>query len=394
MNAIVRDFVNFVVSPDCPQNDKEKVKKAIQSKFCLIKDRSVFYCNYFAVRVSFTKTKSFSNTVLSLSVLQKFDNIPFFIILVSGIDNNKVLLANTTFLHKISHSSQQLSMTNIKGSFNGSDIIRTYQSLENNACNFEKLFAFHQSFTWEENLQRLVEATSEINPTGKKYEVSDIIRNSIYVSIDRALKFINSPNFSVLNNNLDKRVKSCSESILVASRIENVNIRGRLIEALITSTDEERKNLMKQLAKDESNLPVYDTKNGLGDYRYSFTNEETYTDIKTKVVYLNSNPKAYNIDKFLETMAEEKSVFCLYFIGIDEQGIMNTILCSVYHKNLIAKTIKQFHWAGRNSRGVTQFEGEALDKMLKDKNFKNEIDITKAKEFIDYLLEEIHNKGS
>ena len=219
MNAIVRDFVNFVVSPDCPQNDKEKVKKAIQSKFCLIKDRSVFYCNYFAVRVSFTKTKSFSNTVLSLSVLQKFDNIPFFIILVSGIDNNKVLLANTTFLHKISHSSQQLSMTNIKGSFNGSDIIRTYQSLENNACNFEKLFAFHQSFTWEENLQRLVEATSEINPTGKKYEVSDIIRNSIYVSIDRALKFINSPNFSVLNNNLDKRVKSCSESSLVASRI-------------------------------------------------------------------------------------------------------------------------------------------------------------------------------
>lgn len=28
MNSIVKDFVNFVVSSDCPQNDKEKVKKA------------------------------------------------------------------------------------------------------------------------------------------------------------------------------------------------------------------------------------------------------------------------------------------------------------------------------------------------------------------------------
>ena len=279
-------------------------------------------------------------------------------------------------------------MTNIKGSFNGSDIIRHYQNVENNALNFEKLFAFHQGFSWEENLQRLVAQTSGIVPTGKKFEVSDSIKTAIYKSIERAIKFVNSPDFLDLNNDLNKRVKKCSDSILVASRIENVNIRGRLIEALVTSSDAERKLLMQKLAKEESNLPVYDTKNGLGDYKRTFSDSETYTDIKTKVVYLSSNPKAYNIDKFLEVMAEDKSVFCFYFIGIDETGIMNTILCSVYHKNLIAKTVKQFHWAGRNSRGVTQFEGEALDKMLKDKNFKNEIDREKAKAFIDYLLEE------
>lgn len=109
MNKIVREFVEYVVT-SCPQNDKEKVKKAIQEKFSLTKDRSVFYCQNFAVRVSYTKTNSFSNTVLSLSALQKFDSIPFFVILVSGIAKNKVFLANTTFLTKISHSSQQLSM--------------------------------------------------------------------------------------------------------------------------------------------------------------------------------------------------------------------------------------------------------------------------------------------
>ena len=169
---------------------------------------------------------------------------------------------------------------------------------------------------------------------------------------------------------------------------ERINIRGRLIEALVTSDDEERRKLMQALAKEENNLPVYDTKNELWDYRYTFTNTEIYTDIKTKVVYLNSNPKAYNIDKFLEVMVKENTIFCFYFIGIDEQGIMNTILCSVYHKELIEKTVKQFHWAGRNSRGVTQLEGEALDKMLKDKSFKNVIDKEKAKKFIDFLLKE------
>lgn len=388
MNAIVKQFVDFVISSECPQNDKGKVKKAIQAKFNLVKDRSIFYCNYFAVRVSFTKTKSFSNTVLSLSALQKYDKAPFFVILVSGVENNKVLLANTTFLHKISHSSQQLTMKNIKGSFNGSDIIRYYQGLDNNAKNFEKLFAYHKGFTWEENLQRLVETTSEIVPTGKKFEVTSDVKDSIYNSIDRAENFVKSTDYSTLNQDLDERVKKYSDSILAASRIENVNIRGRLIEALVTSDDEERRKLMQALAKEENNLPVYDTKNELWDYRYTFTNTEIYTDIKTKVVYLNSNPKAYNIDKFLEVMVKENTIFCFYFIGIDEQGIMNTILCSVYHKELIEKTVKQFHWAGRNSRGVTQLEGEALDKMLKDKSFKNVIDKEKAKKFIDFLLKE------
>ena len=386
MNKIVKEFVNYVVSSDCPQNDKAKVKKAIQDKFSLTLDRSVFYCENFAVRISYTKTKSFSNTVLSLSNLQKYDNIPFFVVLVSGVERNRVYLANTTFLSKISHSSQQLSMTNIKGSFNGSDILRQYHDIENNEKNFEKLFAFHQGLSWEDNLQRLVEATSGIVPTGKKFEITQDIKNCIYKSISRAQDFIKTSSFTELKDDLNSRVKKCSDAILVASRIENVNIRGRLIEALVTSNDEERKILMQKLAKEENNLPVYDTKNGLGDYHVKFNNGETYTDIKTKVVYLGSNPKAYNIDKFLETMAEINSIFFLYFIGIDESGIMNTVLCSVYHKELILGTVKQFHWAGRNSRGVTQFVGESLDKILGQKNFQNDIDTNIARNFLDNLI--------
>lgn len=385
MNKIVKEFVDYIIT-DCPKHDKESVKETIQSKFKLTQDRKVYYCEYFAARISYSKSGSFCNTVLSLSALQKYDHIPFFVILVSANDNNKIFLANSTFLKKISHSSQQLSMTNIKGSFNGSDIIRDYHNIENNAENFEKLFAFHQGFTWEDNLARLVETTSNIVPTGKRFVISDETKCKIIMSISRSLNFIQSKDYEILKVDLDDRVSKCADSILIASHIENVNIRGRLIEALITSDDNERKILMKKLAEDENNLPIYDTKNGLGDYRRTFGNIDSYTDIKTKVIYLGSNPKAFNIDKFLETMSDDKSVFLFYFIGIDDKGILNKILCSVYHNKLIDGTVKQFHWAGRNSRGVTQFIGDILNELLQDKNFKNKIDIEKSKKFIDDLI--------
>lgn len=159
-----------MISSNCPQNDKDKIKKVIQDKFSLIRD-------------SYTKTTSFSNTVLSLSNLQKYDHIPFFVVLVSAIGTNKVFLANTTFLSKISHSSQQLSIKNIKGS----DIIKTYQNLENNAKNFEKLLAFHQGFTWKDNLQRLAETTSDIVPTGKNMKLQ-LKLGTQFINLLRELK--------------------------------------------------------------------------------------------------------------------------------------------------------------------------------------------------------------
>ena len=63
-----------------------------------------------------------SNTVLSLSALQKYDDKPFIVCIVTP-DTNYMMLANSTFLKKISHSSQELRVDNIRGSFNGSDIM-------------------------------------------------------------------------------------------------------------------------------------------------------------------------------------------------------------------------------------------------------------------------------
>jgi hypothetical protein len=50
---------------------------------------------------------------------------------------------------------------------------------------------------------------------------------------------------------------------------------------------------------------------------------------------LNSNPKAYNIDKFLQFMAQDKSVFMFYFIGVEPNKILNQSLVSVFQTDLI-----------------------------------------------------------
>ena len=155
---------------------------------------------------------------------------------------------------------------------------------------------------------------------------------------------------------------------------------------LITSNEKDRQQIVANLHNLEAALPSYDTKNGLGDYYRQFESEDTYTDIKTKVVYLKSNPKAYNIDKFLKQMSDSRSIFLFFFIGIDENSIFKTILCSVYHGKLIDNTILQFHWAGRSTRGVAQFNGNAIDEMLNESDFKNQIDIDKAKGYLEHLL--------
>ena len=219
---------------------------------------------------------------------------------------------------------------------------------------------------------------------GKKFEISNTDKENILSSVDFAAKFLQSEDFKDLSQDLESRLKSCRDGILCAAHIENINIRGRLIEALITSDQEYRQALLEAVKNEE--IPTYNTKNTLGDYCKTYRNGTTYTDIKTKILYLHSNPKAYNIDKFLETMSDASSILLFYLIGIDENGIVATRLVSAYHNALVDATIVQSHWSGRNSRGVTQFRGETLNDILQDKDFVNVLDTEKARTFLCKLM--------
>lgn len=385
MNSFVHEFIDDIVN-NAPTGNKDAVIRYVADKYHFTLDRRVYYCNYFAVRFSYSASGAFSNTVLSLSALQKYDKIPFFVVLVRNGKSNQIFLSNSTFLSKISHSSKELSMCNIKGSFNGSDIMKEYNKMANAPKNFDDLFALHEGLDWEDNLSRLVDASSAIRPNHKKFEPNAHEKHNIQGSVQRAIDFVRSHNFGVLTDDLNDRCNKCKDAILVASHIENVNLRGRIIEFMITADDEARNNISRDLKCEELLLPEFETRDDLGDYTRKFENGQTYTDIKTKVVYLDSAPKAYNIDKFLARMSESDSVFLFFLIGIDEIGVCNTALCSVYHNELIDASVVQHHWAGRATRGVVQFAGKALNNILNNKNFVNNIDEKKAISYLDSLL--------
>ncbi len=376
-------LIDFIAEND-GVGDKAKLAQRVQEEFGLVKDRKIFYCDWFGIVFCQSKKNSnrFSNVVLSLSKLQKYDARPVIACLVTP-EENYLFLCNTTFLNKISHSSQKLTEQCIRGSFLGSNIIRNFAGKENEPENFEYLFTTHENFTFEENLTRLVEATHDIVPRGKKFVPSEEEYACIRASVQRAKDFLDSKEYQILEADLENRVHKVETEIAIAAFIDNVNLRGRIIEYLITEEDTLKENLMRCLRERKPLPPIY-TSDDLGDYEYRFPQYWTETDIKTKILFLGSNPKGYNVDKLLKFLAQEKTVYLIYIIAIGENGNLKTKLCSMYNRQLMEGTTVIDHWAGRNSRGAAQYEGKALESIVND--FEKEIDETKASQFLEELI--------
>ncbi len=365
-------------------DDKGRLARIVFEAFALTKDRSVYYCADFAIRFSSAAKRAASNTVASLSRLQKYDDRPFVVCLVTEKVNH-CFLANTTFLKKISHSSQQLRENNIRGSFNISDIVPAFEGVANMPDNFERLFPIHVGVGFEGNLVRLVEATTNISPTGVKFTVSDAVAPVILAAPERAARFIGSEDCAVLKAELDAQVNRFRSEILLAALIENGNVRGRVIEYLIAGEDEVlRQELVAALKAGNRGIPRFKTEYTLGDYTRIFPVYDTETDVKMKIMILSSNPKAYNLDKMLEFLANSRSVFMLYFVGVDPGKIVNTVLVSMFQEKLLRATILLKHWSGRNSRGVTQFEGAAINDLIEKPQCS--IDAAEAGQFLQRVI--------
>lgn len=389
MNQLVHDFVRLVEN-NREINTKEEMIEVVCQNFTMVKDgRAIYHTDFFAVVFCYSKNNSFSNVVLSLSKLEKYDHIPCFVVLVKKDLDNVIYMINTTFLDKISHSSNDLRIDNIRGSLLGSNIRKEIVEIakRNQPADFDDLFSYHKGFTWQENIERLVESTNNIKPNKEKAVLNDNEKKNLLKAPSRAICFVNSEDYNILLDDLRNRCEEVKEAILVASHIDNVNIRGRLIEVLITSNPDERNKLLRNLGEIEHLLPTYDTKNDLGDYVRTFEKSNSYTDIKTKVLYLDSNPKAYNVDKFLKCMGKDKSVFMFFFVGIDETGIVNTVLASVFHNKLQKTTLLQHHWAGKGTRGAAQFNGKTINELLREDPFINQINEEDSQRFLMGLLE-------
>lgn len=383
---VINQLINYVGTLNGIA-DKNKLAESVKNKFSLVKDGKVYYCDDFAIRFGWNgrnNCKRVPNTVLGLSKIKSYDDRPLFFCIVTHIENHLILM-NTTFLKKVSHSSQTLRVDNIRGSINCSDIMMEYNSYENTPENFESLYAYHVGLSFQDNLERLVDSTNGIVGRIPKFEITDEIRNRIMESIPRAQSFIASPEYQELKADIDGRVSKVQGEIAIAAFIDNVNIRGRIIEYLITDNGSDLKTQIIDALNNKTPLPEFKTEDKLGDYSKEYINYYTETDIKTKVLFLDGNPKAYNIDKLLEFLATPKSVYMIYLLGIDAKGKIVARLCSSIDERLIEVTNIQHHWAGRNTRGVTQFVGQGLKEIL-NAPCCSTIDSAKAYKFIELLI--------
>ena len=123
--------------------DKSTLKEMVSKKFNLEKKRSVYYCDDFAIHFASSKYDEVSNCLIGLSTLRKYDDKPFIICNVLQ-DKNELLLANTTCLRQVTHTSKNLRVDNIRGTFLGGDIFREIDGIINTPSNFKKIFEKHE----------------------------------------------------------------------------------------------------------------------------------------------------------------------------------------------------------------------------------------------------------
>lgn len=361
-----QDLIAFVDSYRVkhPRASKQQVAAATAAALSLSKDRSVYRCEQYAVRFSSAKVKSFSNAVLSLSALRKVDTIPFIVVVLLP-SSTEYLLANTTFLKKIGHSSHELRVDNVRGSFLGHDIIRDFDGIPNSPLNFDTLFSIHQEFEWGENLERLVDATNAIAGRGKRFAVSEVAADAIMKAPELAAELVRNPAYRDVKRQLAIIVQEKSAEILDAASIDNVNVRGNRIEQLITGGINEH---------------------GLADLVRHVGEIELHLEIKTKLMDRASNPKAYNIDKALKALSSGRTVIAFCFVGIHVASRRVTAsTVSILDRTVLAATRIRFHWAGRNSRGVTQLTGNLAP--LFSPNYEERIDVAEGQKFLRKLLD-------
>jgi len=279
--------------------------------------------------------------------------------------STEFLLANTTFLKRISHSSHQLRVDNIRGSFLGHDIMRDYAGITNRPENFDILFSIHQEFGWQENLERLVEATTGIAGRGVRFVVTEAARARIMKSPELAAIVVANPVYRQLKRELAAIVQERSADILQAADIDNVNLRGNQIEQAITGGINEH---------------------NLADMIRHIDDVELQLEIKTKLMNRASSPKAYNVDKALETLSTGRTLIAFCFVGMHTAlGQVTTSTVSIFDQTVLDATRIQFHWAGRNSRGVTQLTGNLAP--LFSPTYEEQIDVKRAQRFLQGLID-------
>lgn len=366
----MKEIIEYIESLDGIKSKKELIKKLV-SELKITKEGRSVYTNgslYFRFSESKKDSVNFSNTVLSIKKLVSYDTKPFLVVLVTP-SKNYIMLANTTFLNKVSHSSKLFTEENLTGSFNGGDILKVYNGIPNIPNNFETLFELHKKNNLQDNIKMLAQKTKEISGKIEKFVPNETESQNILDSVKRTVEFMTSDNFRILRESFENKVNTVKAKICNEALNENVNLRGRVVETLVSG---------------ELSDSLF-TSNDLNDYEIQIGKYKVGVDIKSKILTKESNPKGYNVDKFLRFLSEENTVYLTFLVGFDETQT-KTAFFTPFDSEIIRTVEVQKHWSGKNSRGTIQYSGKTLSAMLTG-NYESEISEENARLFLQVLIQ-------
>lgn len=333
----------------------------------IVKDGALFCGDGYALRLSSddTGTANSSNTICGFRKIVKYDDVPCVSCNVRPKEAEFSLM-NTTFIKKVSHSSQKLTVNKMRGSINHTDIMKEVEEIKNDPCNFVKLLKIHRSVYQKDNIERIVNSTLDIKPSKEKFTPTEKERKRLFASPFLSKAIAGSDEYRDINNKLHQKVQSEHDRIIECAKQNNAKNRGDGIEEIITGKKPDH---------------------GLCDVIESIYDETSVgIGIKTKIVSDGSNPTLYSIDKVLQWLADG-SIFALFIIEVDSNNkVIRKILLSIFDRTIIEASTIQQHWSGRNARGHTQLEFSKCYNIFDD-DYSESIDINFSKKYIKKLLE-------
>ena len=356
-------------------SSKEILQSLFVQKFQAVREssRGIFDLPDKSVSVRFTQNNkttngNASNTVIAMARIFPRDEHPILSVMVTA-EKNYVRLMNSSYIDKVPHSSKNASSDKLRGSINYSNILKEFEGITNERQNIQQLFELHAEHDFWDNYERIYGLTSQIKAKKSKFIPSEKEMRFLMKSCNRSIKFLNGDFFQDLFLDLNKRVKRNSKAIVIAGTfVTNAKIRGEIIEYLITSDDETKLSEICQ-SLEKKDIPVVTNLHKLADYEKNYPNTKTGTDIKTKVMYLDSQPKGFSIDDVLRFLCEENTVFLFYWVGIEQDETLKLQLLPIFDKNMLKNSYIQKHWSGINSRGHVQFDGKSMKVILGDDNY-------------------------
>jgi hypothetical protein len=315
--------------------DKDKLEGWVQHELEARKEGALWLVDHqhqrFALRLARSKGIALPNTILGFKRLLKHDAEPIVIVQVYG-QSIRFLLANSTLVAKVSHSSVGLTATTIVGSINGTDVLPASRGgVANTGHNLAALFAVHQAADKASELARIVQATRSISSW------------RAYWTID----------WELVRTNLEKANAAAATAIPHAQ-----------LEALLTEVEQEHGAILELAQRTPGKLPGKKIEQLLTNtmVRHAFGDVSTTdglfeVDIKAHRQGTSSNPKAFNMDKVLRLL-HERPVMPLYLFVVVGDAQLQCRYLPMLHQNVLGHTRWQNRWSGRNAYGGTQLTGE------------------------------------